>query len=403
MKTYFKRRGWKDSIFLSIVLMLGVLFGRHFYGLGLGDIDKWNRRTQPDPGRTVGTSLAPGQSGLAPCFFILPGTSVNQPQESGDVGDCLLLTPDGKRLDLFEIAVLGSGFMHVRTDLYVPGVVAIALTRVTSRSSEWSERNGAYLRHVYDPFLSGSRFPYTYSDWLLPDGQSIHFNRISPGSGFGDAVFESVSKDPLFAGSRMNWNGFGWDLTLSNGTTYLSPEAYDATRAQQGSLVGIFDEKGNEIKLSRAANGDLKEIKSPQGGWIRLRYDGQERVTRADCSTGEFVKYGYDANDRLTEVKYSSGEITEYRYDSSNRLVSVKDAAESVSLQPVYGQVGMSNAIGINAIAGYVFSRTVDLKSRTVNVEIAGPKGRKTRIRIPVDDDSFRYSVEASSRSSARN
>src|SRR6266849_9492082 len=246
MKNYFTRRGWKDLIFLWVVVSLGIWVERHFYGLGLSDAEKWSRRAQVDPRHTVGAPTAPGVSGLSPCFFVVPSAEVNQPVQSATVADCLLLTPDGKKLNLFEVAVLGSEFMHIRTDLYVPGVVPIALTRATSPSRAWSKSHKAYLRHVYDLYLSGDRFPYTYLDWLLPDGQSIHFTRISQGTGYADAVYEATSRDPTFAGARINWNGFGWDVALANGATYLSPEAYNATRPQQGSLVGIFDVGENE-------------------------------------------------------------------------------------------------------------------------------------------------------------
>jgi hypothetical protein len=65
-----------------------------------------------------------------------------------------------------------------------------------------------------DKFLTGSRFPYTYQDWRLPDGQSVHYKRISPGTGFADAIFGAVSSSRIFANSRVNWNGFGWDWTF---------------------------------------------------------------------------------------------------------------------------------------------------------------------------------------------
>ncbi len=181
---------------------------------------------------------------------------------------------------------------------------------------------------------------------------------------------------------------------MANGATYLSPEAYNATRPQQGSLVGIFDVGENELILSRAANGDLREIKSPGGGWIRLAYDKNGRVIRADSSTAEFVEYGYDLDDNLTQVKYSNGEITEYTYDSSNRIAGVRDAAKSVSLQATYGNVGTDGAVNINTVGRFGFSRTVDEKARSVDVEISDPQRQKIRVRIQVINDSLQYTVK---------
>jgi YD repeat-containing protein len=179
------------------------------------------------------------------------------------------------------------------------------------------------IPHVYDPFLTGSRFPYTYQDWRLPDGQSIHYKRISLGTGFADAIFGADSSSGIFANSRVNWNGWGWDWTLPDGTTYLSPEAYNATRPQQGSLVGIFNAKGNEVRLSRSERGDLTEIKSPGGHWIRLEYD-HSRIIRARDSSGDAVEYEYDPVGRLGAVKYPGSHTTKYSYDMQNRVLGFR-------------------------------------------------------------------------------
>jgi YD repeat-containing protein len=164
---------------------------------------------------------------------------------------------------------------------------------------------------VYEPFLFGDRFPYTFLNWTLPDREPVHYERISPGTAFVDAVYEAKSTDQMFAGSRINWNGWGWDLSLENGTTFLSPEAYNATRPQQGSLVGIFDKEGHEVRLSRKSNGDLTEVESPSGRWIKLAYD-KGRMIEARDSTKSVAKYTYDAEGRLVSVVYSAGSAIKY-------------------------------------------------------------------------------------------
>jgi hypothetical protein len=54
--------------------------------------------------------------------------AIDQSVVAGSVGDCLLLMPDGKKLDLFEIPLLG-GLAHIRTDLYIPDLIPIAFAR----------------------------------------------------------------------------------------------------------------------------------------------------------------------------------------------------------------------------------------------------------------------------------
>src|SRR5262249_61569013 len=123
-------------------------------------------------------------------------------------------------------------------------------------------------------------------------------------------------------GSRNKWHGWGWDLSRLDGTTYLSPEAYNATRPQQGSLVGIFDGQGREVRLSRKSSGALTEIDAPNGGWIKFNYDGN-RMTRARNSAGNSAEYEYDPEDRLITVRYTKGSAIRYSYDSLNRVVGL--------------------------------------------------------------------------------
>ena len=104
----------------------------------------------------------PGRSGLPPCFFIVRPKAVNVPSiDSGSVDDCLSLLPNGHRLDVFEIPLEG-GFLPIKTDLYVPDIIPLAFTRTYVPLTVWSEQFQVFLPHVYDPFLTGSRFPYTY-------------------------------------------------------------------------------------------------------------------------------------------------------------------------------------------------------------------------------------------------
>jgi hypothetical protein len=131
--------------------------------------------------------------------------------------------PDGKKRDVLEFN-LGSGELFpVKTDLYVPDSMPLAFTRTYHPPDDWSRKFQVYLPYVYDPYLTGSRFPYTYSNWLLPDRKTIHLGRMSPGTGYADYTAESRSGDPVFAGSRIARNGWGWDLALPDGATDQSP------------------------------------------------------------------------------------------------------------------------------------------------------------------------------------
>lgn len=275
-----------------------------------------------------------------------------------------------------------------KTDLYVADAVPLAFTRTYCPPDEWSRKFQVYLPQVYDPYLTGSRVPYTYSNWLLPDRQTIHFSRVSPGTGYADYIGESKSSDAVFVGSRIAWNGWGWDLALRDGATYLSSEAYSAKRPQQGSLTGIFNNDGYEVKLTRAENGDLQEITSPGGQWIRVTYDSPGRIVRATGSAGN---YSYDSQDRLQAVHYSNGRSASYTYNTSNRITAIADTSTGLELSVQYNENQMPSNLALNG-ESFEFRYFLDHVDRekgraTAHVEIQKPSGETTWVRVVFTPD----------------
>jgi YD repeat-containing protein len=302
---------------------------------------------------------------------------------SRSVGDCLLLLPDGSNLDLFEIPLWGP-FLHIKTDLFVADAMPLAFTRCNTPLNDWGKQNRVYIPHVYDVFMFGDRMPYTYQDWQLPDRETIHFQRVSPGTSYYDAIFESTSDDPTFSRSRVAWNGWGWDLNLQSGLTVLSPEAYWAKRPQQGSVVGIFDREGHEVRVERDSDGDVKKIISPGGKSIDLRYR-RGRLTEAKDSSGNSSRYTYDDEGRLVKVDYASGSAIKYAYDSTNRIVEVDASPSGTAVKIRYDSTGMIEQIEIDGDT-YAIRRSAD------RAEIKGPNGGVIRVQS-TDRDGKTYAV----------
>ncbi len=248
--------------------------------------------------------------------------------------------------------------------------------------TNWAIHYRIYLPHVYDPYLWGHRNPYSEVTWYLPDGIEMNFPRISPGTGYGDAVFEFTGAPQIFTGSRIDWNGNGWDLSLEDGTTYLSPEAYYSKRPQQGSLVGIFDRNGNEVRLSRQSNGDLTEIKSPNGLWIRLTYDDEGRILNIKDSFGNVVNYGYDSDYRLSSVRYPTGQTINYSFDSWSRIVKIDDSSRGILIENKYDSKG--RVIEQNSSNGRIYKfRYVDNEpANSRQVDVTDLSGKLTRVMI---------------------
>jgi len=359
---------------------------------GSSDRKKWQARAKLASFDKV-TNLRPGESGLPPCFFVVPPSATEQPVVTGSVSDCLLLVPNGRRLNLYEVPLGASALIPVKTDLYVSDTIPLAFTRTYVPQDEWAKRYKVYLPNVYDPYLTGSRRPYTYSDWLLPDRQTIHYQRISPGTGYADAIYEDTGLIPTFLGSRINWNGFGWDLSLEDGTTYLSPEAYNAQRPQQGSLVGIFDKNGNEVRLLRASNGDLEQIVSPGGRTINLQYD-QGRVSSARDDSGNVVEYGYDTRNRVETVRYTDGPTVQYDYDSSGHIVAVSDIQAEFTLRNKYDSGGHLTEITLRDTGVYNFNYHAQGLDNSFNVDITGPDKKTIRVNVRIVDGKIYYTLK---------
>src|SRR5205823_3409608 len=172
--------------------------------------------------------------------------SGNTPPPTGPPpGDC---RRDGDPVDL----VTGL-FLVNTTDLFLPDVMPIEVTR-TYRPGDTSSRPfGIGTTHPYAIFLWSAR-QYQEVDLILPDGGRVHYVRTSPGVGFADAVFEHTATPSKFYKSTIRWNGNGWDLSLKDGTVFVFGE--------NAPLQAIRDRLGNQITLTRAGGG--------QGGNITL-------------------------------------------------------------------------------------------------------------------------------------
>lgn len=379
---YFRKRVWVDLTFLCIALALGYIFRDHLsLPRLLNDHKKWEARPKLDLAVTPRAKAQLGESGLFPCLLLLPPSELKQPVESGSVDDCRLLVPDGSQWDLFEVDLGWGAVLPVVTDVYVAGAMPLAFTRTYRTLDDWSYRTKIYLMDVYNPFLWGTRNPYTYLEWDLPDGVRIPYTRISPGTGFEDAVYETDAHIPIFGGSRIAWNGWGWDVSLADATTYLSPEAYSAARPLQASLVGIFDRDGNEVRLKRESNGNLVRIESPGGGWIRITHS-EDRIIRVENNSGDKVEYDYDRSIRLRRTTSSQGITRDYAYDAQNRLLKVVDSKAGPLLEAAYDSAGKIVEATLGGTSSFYFNYDIDERGYVRQVNVIGPQSDVTRVRI---------------------
>ena len=113
-------------------------------------------------------------------------------------------------LNQSEVDLHSGEFVLRQTDFFISDVIPVALIRTYH---SWDYQNHAFgmgNSHPYDIAPVGTRNPYTYIDLVLEDGREVHFDRISEGTGYADAVYEHDETTSEFYGARITWNGQGW-------------------------------------------------------------------------------------------------------------------------------------------------------------------------------------------------
>jgi RHS repeat-associated protein len=271
---------------------------------------------------------------------------------------------------------LSTGLFVLRnTDLFLPDVIPIALTRTYMHRDHTVRPFGIGASHPYAMFLWSAN-AFQEANLVQADGSEIHYIRVSPGVGFEDAIFETTETPTEFYKSRMVWNGNGWDLTLKNGTVYVFGE--------NAPLQEIRDRNGNRllISYSNGQAGNIMRITSPNNRWIAFTYDASNRITQVTDNIGRTVSYAYNTSGELVSVTDPGGGVTQYTYeaDNSHRMIALQDARGNVVLENYYDQ----NRVARQEVGGednlYRFSYTVNGNGIIIQTDVIDPRGTIRRV-----------------------
>ncbi|MEU8261967.1 pre-peptidase C-terminal domain-containing protein [Micromonospora sp. NPDC048999] len=355
----------------SVCAVTGAEAGWYIYGHGTVTPD--GRQIMPDPDVRVWefTGAMFNGSGKRPA-----GTG---PGEDGDSG--------GDPVDL------ASGlFVDEHTDLAVNDVLPIAITRTYRQNDTQTREFGIGANFTYGIFIYSEQ-QYSEADLVFPDSGKVHMDRISPGTGWADAVYKAVDTTGPFRDSVMTWNGNGWDLVRTDGMTYVFGE--------NAPLQSIRDRHGNQITLTRSSggqSGDITQITSPNGRWIKLSYTSG-RVTRAQDNAGRVVQYGYDSSGRLTTVTSPGGRTTTYTYDTANRMTTVTDARGITYLTNTYDTAGRVATQTMPNGVTYRFAYTTNAAGKVVKTAVTEPDGQ---VRETSFDENRRVVAETTAAGTAQ-
>ncbi len=296
----------------------------------------------------------------------------------------------GKLKDLWNydgdpVALSTGAFVLDKTDLALPGSQPLALNREYNAIDSVSRSFGIGSTFSYDINLNSTN-QYQVVDLYLPGFSPIHYVRISPGTGFADAVFQTTIPGTFYL-STIAWNGNGWNLKLKDLTTYVFGE--------NAPLQSISDPNGNRITLirSQGRSGNITTILSTSGRWIKLTYDTSNRITQAQDNSGRKVIYAYDTSGRLHTVTDPNGGITTYGYDTSNRMTTVTDPLNLLYLTNHYDSNGrVSQQDLVNTSQHYLFTYTLDGNGKVTKTDVTDPRG--IRREVVLNGDGYPLSDE---------
>ena len=277
---------------------------------------------------------------------------------------------------------LASGlFVYEKTDLVLPDVIPLSLTRTYRQSDGRSRAFGIGTTHNYDIFIVGDLWPYTYQEVVMPDGSRVRFDRISPGEAYNDAVYQSVSAPGEFYGAKIAWNGGGWNLTKRDGTVLAFPDGSNQGSPQKAALLSIRDRNGNQLTLMRDSLGNLTRAISPNGRYIAFTYDASNppRVTQAQDNIGRTVQYVYDGSGRLSQVTDANLGVWQYGYNGSDQMTTITDARNILYLTNEYAnglvfrQTQADNGV-------YQFAYTTDANGNITQTDVTDPRNHVRRL-----------------------
>lgn len=279
-------------------------------------------------------------------------------------------------------------FVYSKTDLVLPDTMSIALTRTYRPRDAQMRPFGIGATHPYEMFLVGTTWPYSYIDLILADGGRVHYDRVSAGTSYSDAVYEHTGSPSAFYKSRIRWIG-RWQLTLKDGSIYEFPDAEGSSIPRYAALTAARDRYGNALTLTRDTNRNLTKITSPNGRFIDFTYDAFNRITKAKDNIGREVIYAYDASGRLAQVTDAGGGITKYTYDGSNRMLTVEDARGIVYLTNVYDASGRvlkqtmadDTPGDPNDNPTYQFAYTTNINGKITQTDVTDPRGNVARLQ----------------------
>lgn len=293
-------------------------------------------------------------------------------------------------------------FIHEKTDLYIPGIIPVSITRYYRSRESGSAVSGST---GLGAFGKGTYFDYDW--WMGAYDGSGNINNSSPTMYLlikpgnyqyrfpkqGDGTFINTT-DPAMRGAVVTKNADNSrTLSMVDGWTYK----FDSS----GKLIELSDRNGNKLTFVRRSDfegGYLTEIVTAEGNRITFNqtwiFDTFYRTDSITDSIGRVVQYIYELDPfssypRLKKVFYPDGSLMEYQYDSEGRMSGIINER---GILEVFNEYDANNRVikQTHADGGvYTFNYTI-AGGNITETSMTAPNGAVTTWRFYDDEGVFR-------------
>lgn len=334
--------------------------GKGWYIYGKGMVSQNGKQVNPDPGVVI---------------YEFTGAMVSIPDNAPDEGP----PPDGCQggdpVDCFT-----GLFLQDSIDMAIQDVIPLEVRRTYRPRDPASRAFGVGTNLSYDFFMIGDIWPYTYQELILPDGGRVHYNRISAGTSYGDAVYQNTSGGARYFGSTVRYVGGSWELKLKDGTAFTFPDAEGNSVPRYAAVRAIRDRFGNALILDRDNAGNLTRITSPGGRYLEFTYDASARVTQAKDNIGRTSSYEYDEASRLVKATDPLGQFEAYTYDANNNMLTVRDKRGNMKVTNEYD---INDRVSKQTYADgttNLFAYALDANNKVTQTDLTDERGIVTRM-----------------------
>jgi YD repeat-containing protein len=336
--------------------------GRGWYVYGQGTVTANRKQVVPDPGVRVWEFTG----AMVTHEPKLPknGTGPGAGSSGGDPVD------------------LGTGlFNYRRTDLVIPDTIPIVIERTYRQGDSNSYSFGIGTTSLYDLRL-WSENNYHEADLVMPDGGKVLYKRTSPGEGFEEAEYKATETPSIFYDSVLKWSqaDSGWDLTLTNGTTYVFGE--------NAPLEAIRNKQGQQLTITRSEGqrGNITQITSPHGRWVTFAYNSSNDITEIKDNSGRTLKYAYNKEGYLESATDPASRTTKYEYDTAGDMTSITDPRGNTYLKTEYNSNDMVSKQTLANGGVYEFSYTLGGSGNVESTTETEPRENKHKVTFNAEE-----------------